>query len=238
MNQLIPISGYANSYKELCTKVAGEGEFYNVLEEYPFLTYIKTDETQIGDTLETTDVIGWYENKAELESNVTKPANGDVYITGSMSPYTRWKAVYDSGKLDRWEDDGTEEKKIVKKFANTVYLGKAHLQPEEGIYYSVGKTAPYKVYGVVSEWEPVGTFISYLREDIDKLKFKPEKSNVGEIANVKGIFYLYDGNDWVELILPEPMKNVNKHTYTDGEHNYRLREGSAAGTLEFYEPRG
>ena len=236
MNQLIPISGYANSYEELCTKVAVSGEFYNVLNEYPCMTYIKTDTTQIGDTLKTTDVLGWFENKAELESNA-KPNNGDIYITGMVAPYTRWKAVFENGKLARWEEDGEEEKKIIRNFKALNRLSAAHLEPEEGIYYSLGKEAPFKLYGVVSEWEPVGTFISYLHEDIDKLKHRPEKCNQGEIAYIQGIYYLYDGSGWVQLMIPEPIESVYKHTYVKGDHKYKLREGFAAGTLEFFEPR-
>ena len=235
MERLIPISGFARTYKELCTKVAAAGEFYNVLDEYPFMTYLKTENMQIGDTLETTDVLGWFANKAELESNA-KPSNGDIYITGLAAPYTRWKAVFESGK-PHWEEDGLEEKKILKNYRTTNRLGMAHLEPEEGVYYSVGKEAPFKLYGVISEWEPVGTFISFLHEDIDKLKHNPEKRNPGETACIQGIFYLYNGEEWEQIILPEPLRNVYKHSYTDGNHVYRLREGSALGTLEFYSPK-
>lgn len=235
MNLLIPISGYANTYRELCTKIAEAGEFYNVIEENSFVTYMKTDSTQVGDTLETTDVICWYPNKAELESNV-KPKDGDVYITGVSEPYTRWKAEVNETEV-HWEEDGLEEKKILKNYKTVQRFGIAHVEPEEGVYYTVGKEAPYKVYGVVSEWEPVGTFITYLGQDIDRLKHKPEKSNPGEIALIQGMFYLYNGEEWVALDIKEPIRNVYKHTYTDGEHIYLLREGAAAGTLEFYAPR-
>lgn len=242
MEQLIPITGYANTYKELCNKIAMPGEYYNVLEEKPFVTYYKEDSVEIGDTMQTTDVIGWYLNKAELESNV-RPMEGEVYITGSSAPYTRWKAQYVNYVMT-FVEDGEEEKKILRKFKTLAMLTRAKVQPEEDVYYAVGHEAPYKVYGVVSSWTPVGSFISYIVDDIHQLYNKPSKSNPGEIAYMKGNYYLFKGKmadkeeGWVRIDIPEPMENIYSHVFyaKDGEQ-YKLREGQYGGTLEFYQPR-
>lgn len=229
METLIDITGWAESYEKLCNKVAGEGEFYNVLEDGFFTTYRKTGDTEIGDTLETTDVLGWYRVKAELESSVPKPNDGDVYIVGLYPPYTRWKAEV-RGVDIKWIEDGMEEKKIVKNFKNIQKTGGAKLHPEEGIYYSVGKELPYKVYGPISSWEPVGSFISHT----DRLYAHA----VGEVAYIKGIFYIHTEGGWVQLDFPEPIDNYGKHTYiTKGGTKHRIREGFTLGTLEFYTPR-
>ncbi len=235
MDQLIPITGYAESYEELCNKIAEHGEYYNVLNPKPFMTYYKLESVELGDTMTTTDVIGWFKNKAELESNV-RIMEGEVYITGEYSPYTRWKAEYVDYVLT-WVQDGEEEKKIVKKFKNVNWLTRSKLQPEEGIFYAVGGEVPYKVFGVVSSWEPVGSYISYVVKDINQLLHKPEKSNPGEIAFLNGLYYLYTGKEWKEIEIPEPFENTGKHTYIKDGKKYRLREGAQFGTLEFYAPR-
>ena len=236
MEPLIPITGFAKTYDELCNKVAESGEYYNVLDESPFTTYHKLDGVEIGDTLKTTDIIGWFPNKAEMESNV-RPAEGEVYITGIAAPYQRWKYEYVDYVLTCIED-GEEELKIVKKYKNKTMLTRGGAVPEEGVYYAVGKEAPYAVYGVVSSWEPVGTFISWVARDIVQLKQKPIKSNPGEIAYIKGLYYLYDGSSWTQIDVPEPIENVGKHTYqVKNGDRYRLREGQYPGTLEYYQPR-
>lgn len=233
MDLLIPITGYANTYEELCTRTAEEGEFYNVLTGKPFMTYCKTGETEIGATGEETDVLGWFPNTAELESNV-KPTDGDVYIIGLSEPYTRKKAVFEKGTV-RWEDDGEENKKIVKNYKTNSMLGKAHLEPEEGIYYSVGKELPFKVYGVISSWEPVGAFISHFAKDIRGLNNR--SISLGEIGYIEGAYYLYTENGWEQIDIYEPMENVYKHTYIKDGKKYRLRESPNFGNLEFFEPR-
>ena len=241
MNQLIPITGYAETYEELCNMIAEPGEFYNVLEQKPFLTYNKIEGVEIGDTLKTTDVIGWYKNKAELESNI-RPTEGEVYITGLSAPYTRWKAEYVNYVMT-WLEDGTEDKKILKKFKTPGMLTRSHEQPEEGIYYAVGHEAPYKVFGVISTWEPVGSFISYVVDDIHQVINKDERSQPGEIAYVKGMYYVYKGKKldggegWVQIDVAEPMENVYKHVFEKNGEKYKLREGQYYGTLEYYQPR-
>lgn len=236
MDQLIPITGIAKSYTELCTRVAEPGEFFNVLEGGLFVTYCKQDTTEIGDIGEETDVINWFQVKAELDNNV-RPNEGDVYIIGLSAPYTRWKAKYVDYKLT-WVEDGTEDKKIVKKYKSQKALLRAQNQPEEGIYYSVGEQAPYKVYGVVSSWEPVGSFISYVVDDMKQLLHKPCKSNPGEIAFLKGKFLVYNGEGWEQIDIIEPIENVYDHIYVDRAKNkYKLREGRQPGTVEFYSPR-
>lgn len=241
MEQLIPITGYAKSYEELCNKVAMPGEYYNVIDGSPFMTYHKLDAAEIGDTLETTDVLGWYQVKAELESNVN-PNEGDVYIVGISAPYTRLKAQYVDYVMS-WVEDGKEEKKIVKKYKNQAMLTRARLQPEEGIFYSVGSEAPYKVYGVVSQWEPVGVFISFVADKPEALNNIPVKNNPGEIAYVKGLYYLYtgekkQGNDgWTPIDIPEPIENIYKHVYKNKDERYKIREGVKLGTLELFSPR-
>ena len=235
MDQLIPITGYANSYQELCNKTAEPGEFYNVLDEKPFVTYCKEDSTEIGDTLMETDVIGWYKNKAELESN-ERVIEGEVFITGDASPFTRWKGAY-VDRIATWVEDGQEEKKIVRKFKNQAMLTRSRVQPEEGVFYAVGSEAPYKVYGVVSAWTPVGSFISYIANSMTQLVNKPTKSSPGEVAYMNGLYYIYDGTGWNEIIVEEPIESVYKHTYAKNGVRYRLREGFKFGTLEFFAPR-
>lgn len=235
MDQLIPITGCAESYKELCNKIAEPGEFYNVFDQAPFVTYRKTEGVEIGDTQMETDICGWFKNKAELESNV-RIMEGEVYITGEIAPYTRWKAEYVDYVLT-WVEDGEEEKKIIKKYKNFSWLMRSKPQPEEGIFYAVGGEVPFKVYGVVSSWEPVGSFISHVVEDMKQLQHKPEKSQPGEVAFMKGLFYFYNGKEWKQLEVHEPFESVGKHTYVKDGYKYRLREGQHFGTLEFYAPR-
>lgn len=233
MEKLIPITGYAKTYAELCNKIAEPGDYYNVLEPKPFTTYYKLDGVEIGDTLMTTDVIGWYKNKAELESNV-KPTEGDVYITGDYEPYTRWKAQYVDYVMT-WIADGEENKKIIKKYKTQKGLGSSRPVPEEGIFYAVGETAPYKVYGVVSSWEPVGSFISYVYDRLastDRMTKQP-----GEIALVKGLYYVWAGSKWEQIDIPEPVENVYKHVFESRGEKYKLREGQYPGTLEFFQPK-
>ena len=230
MGNLIDITGYADSYETLCTKNAMEGEYWNVFEDGFFTTYRKTGETEVGDLLQETDVIGWFEQKAELESNVTKPKDGDVYIVGIMAPYTRWKAVV-RGVDKSWEEDGEEEKKIVSHAKDVQRLGTKSKQPEEGIYYSVGKAVPFKLFGLVSHWEPVGSFISCVNTRYT--------SGVGEIAYDKGLWYLHDGSwSWKQITFQEPIANYGQHEYLTKEGTrIRIREGFTLGTLEFYTPR-
>ena len=236
MEQLIPITGYAETYKELCNKIAMPGEYYNVLDPKPFMTYVKLEGVEIGDTLDTTDILGWFPNKAELESNI-RPSEGEVYITGEYSPYTRWKAQY-VDYIMTWVEDGEEEKKIVKRYKTLAVLSRSkEAQPEEGVFYAVGKEVPFAVYGVVSSWEPVGAYLSYVAKDMKQLINKPSKSQPGEIAFLDGLYYLYDGNGWNQIDIPEPIGNVNKHVYIANDEAYKLREGQHPGTLEFYQPR-
>ena len=235
MNALIDITGYSDSYENLVTKVAMPGEFYNVLDGTPFTTYVKTDETEIGYQGKETDVLGWYQVKAELESNVVKPNDGDVYITGLSSPYTRWKATV-RGIDIKWDEDGEEELKIVKNYKDLTRLGRAKLTPEEGIYYSLGKVAPYKLYGVISAWDPVGTFISYTAKSMKSLEQFGKGS--GEVGLVNGLFYIHTSEGWKQITIPEPIADYSKHTYVDRMGNIcKIREGFALGTLEFYSPK-
>ena len=235
LDQLVPITGFAKSYKELCNKVAEPGEFYNCLEGDFFLTYVKVDQAEIGDTLMTTDILGWYPTKADLESNAQR-REGDVYIVGECAPYTRWKAQYVDYVLT-WVEDGEEEKKIVKKYKNQAMLTRSGAVPEEGVYYAVGGELPYKVYGVVSRWDPVGSFISHIVDTMSQLKQKPVKSNYGEVAYLHGTYYVFTENGWEQIEILEPMEHVGKHTYVQNGNKYKLREGQAFGTLEFYSPR-
>ena len=230
MGNLIDITGFADSYETLCTKDATDGEFWNVLEDGFFTTYRKTGDTEVGDLLQETDVLGWFEQKAELESNVTKPNDGDIYIVGIAAPYTRWKAVV-RGVDKSWEEDGEEEKKIVKNFKDVQRLGTRSRQAEEGIYYSIGKKAPYKLFGLVSHWEPVGSFISCVNAKY--------ASGLGEVCYDHGLWFLHDGHwSWSQIEFPEPIQNYGQHEYfTKDGTKIKIREGFALGTLEFYTPR-
>lgn len=235
MEKLIDITGYAETYTDLCKMDAFPGEFYNVLEGFPFTTYRKTDETEISSLKEETDVIGWFPNIAELESNVTKPKDNDIYIVGADSPYTRKKAVVRGVEI-HWEDDGEEEKKILKNYKTSTAIAKQKIEPEEGIYYSVGKEAPFELYGLCSAWEACGSYISLTakkKSSLDRMRANP-----GEIAFTDGLFWLYTNNgSWRMLEIIEPIENVSKHTYKSKEKNYRLREGRQGGMLEWFEPR-
>lgn len=235
MSALVDVTGYANSYEELVTKVAIPGEFYNVLDGKPFTTYVKTDETEIGYQGKETDVLGWFQVFAELESNVTKPNDGDVYIVGLSSPYTRWKATV-RGVDVKWEEDGTEDLKIVKNYKDNIRLGRAKLVPQEGIYYSLGKEAPFKLYGVVSEWDPIGTFISYTARSLKSLE--QFGKGCGEVGFVDGLFYIHKQDGWKQITVPESISNYSKHTYVDRMGNTcKIREGFTLGTLEFFTPK-
>lgn len=235
MEKLIDISGYANTYAELCRMDAFPGEFYNCLEGYPFTTYRKTDETELNYINEKTDIIGWYENRAELESNVKKPKENDVYIVGLDSPYTRYKAVINDSDIE-WVEDGEEEKKILKNYKTNTAFTKRQVEPEEGIYYSVGKTAPYQIFGLVSYWEECGFYISVAAKNTNLLN--SAKAYPGEFAFTEGQFWLYTNDKiWEPMEIIEPIGNVYKHAYKSGEKTYRLREGKLGGTLEWFEPR-
>lgn len=241
MEPLIPITGYAMSYEELCNKVAEPGEYYNVIDGSPFMTYHKLNETELGPTNETTDVLGWFHVKAELESNIN-PNEGDVYIVGISAPYTRLKAQYVNYVLT-WVEDGQEEKKIIKRFKNQAMLTRSRVQPEEGIFYSVGNTAPFAVYGVVSSWEPVGVYISAVKANVEYFHNDGVKHNAGEIAYVNGLYYLFTGAErdgyegWKRIDIPEPMKNIYEHVYKEKDKRYKIRESVKIGMLELYSPK-
>lgn len=228
MENLIDISGWADSYASLCNKDAMEGEFYNVLEDGFFSTYRKTGDTEIGDTNETTDVVGWYQVFAQLKSAVPKPNDGDVYIVGMASPYTRYKAIV-RGVDVNWVEDGEEEKRIVRNYKR--YTPRKDKQTiREGEFFSVGNQPPYHIYGLVSEWEYVGHIIS---------NTKLYGKFLGEVAFYNGMFYIHSApGHWDQLNFPEPIENYTKHTYvTKDGTKCRIREGFTLGTLEFYTPK-
>lgn len=229
MDRLVDISGWADSYNSLCHMDAIEGEYYNVLEDGFFTTYRKTGETELDYINEETDVIAWYQVFAELKSNVPNPNDNDVYIVGYSSPYTRYKAVVRGVDIN-WEEDGTEEKKILRNYKRFTPNKSAKPELKEGIFYSVGTKAPYKVYGITSGWEPVGHIIS---------NTKLWGKYIGEVAFVNGIFYLHTAYGvWEPIEYTEPIENYTKHNYVtkDGK-KMKIREGFALGTLEFYSPR-
>jgi len=236
MNYLVDISGWAETYEELCNKKgAVEGEFYNVLDGNPFTTYMKTSTEELNPIEKQTDVVGWYKNKAELLSNVKKPNDQDVYITGISSPYTRWKATV-RGVDIKWEEDGTEELKILKNYKTKTGLLRAKnvLNSEE--FYSVGENAPYEIYGVLPAWEPIGSFISRTGKKLNE--FANTKLSVGSVAFVRGLFYIFTEEGWKPIEIKEPIENYQKHSYVTKEGtNIKIREGFVLGTLEFYTPR-
>ena len=234
LDNLVDISGYAESYEDLCKKTAFVGEYFNVLNEKPFMTYRKSEQTEYGTLLETTDVHGWYENKFELESNVLKPNDEDIYITGLSEPYTRWKAVVHGIDVE-WVEDGTEDKKILKQFQSQKAFARCKLIPESGIYYAIGKTAPFELYGEISSWEPVGMFISYCVNTLFEINRLSPK--IGEVAYCQGLFYIYTEDRWKPIEIIEPMENVSKHSYKYKDSVYKIREGVKLGTLEYFSPR-
>ena len=236
MNYLVDISGYAETYEELCNKKGTfEGEFYNVLEGNPFTTYVKTGTEELNSIEKQTDVIGWYKNKAELLSNVKKPNDKDVYITGISAPYTRWKAVVRGIDIN-WEEDGTEELKILKNYKTKVGLLRSKPVLDIETFYSVGEKAPYEIYGVLPAWDAIGSFISRTGNKLNE--FNNTKLSVGIVAFVRGLFYIYTENGWKPIEIKEPLENYQHHTYIskDGT-NVKIREGFTLGTLEFYAPR-
>ena len=234
MNSLIEITGYAETYEELCNKEAMTGEFWNVLDGNPFTTYQKTDGDEFNPIEKQTDVLGWYKNKAELLSDVRKPNDNDVYITGISAPYTRWKATVRGIDIE-WKEDGEEELKIVKNYKTKVGLTRARTPLEEGIFYSIGEQAPFEIYGVTKSWEAVGTIISRTGDKLPE--FRNTKLAVGMVAFIHGVFYLYTESGWKEMEVVEPFSNIGKHTYTDGSQKYKIREGMKLGTLEVFSPK-
>lgn len=237
MEKLIDISGYVNTEEDLLETNAYEGEFYNVLTPIPFTTYRKTDEKIISDLHATTDIIGWFENKAELESNIRKPNDKDIYITGSSAPYTRWKAHVFKNEIT-WNEDGESDKKIIRKFASVQMLNLAKLEPEEDNFYSVGKEAPFKLYGSTPYWENVGMYISHYGDNFQNFRMNGFK--IGEIGYNNGLFYLYNNDkEWTELKVIEPLENYKKHIYKNpgNDRLISIREGWKLGTLEFFEPK-
>ena len=236
MEKLIDISGFVEKENDLLNIEAYEGEFYNVLSPEPFTTYRKTSELEIKNLQKTTDIIGWFENKAELESNVQKPNDKDIYITGSFAPYTRWKAKIFKDELT-WEEDGESDIKIIRRFASERMLDAAKLEPEENNYYSVGKTAPFELYGAAPYWECIGMYISHIGDNFRE--FKRNGFKEGETAFNNGIFYIYKNNVWTPIKIIEPFENYRKHIYRDNQNdrNIAIREGFKLGTLEFFEPK-
>lgn len=236
MDYLIDISGYADTYEELCNKKnTYEGEFYNVLDGNPFTTYVKTGTEEFNPIEKQTDVIGWYKNKAELLSNVKKPNDQDVYITGDIAPYTRWKATV-RGIDIKWEEDGQEQLKILKNYKTKTGLlrGKNELDPE--VFFSVGENAPYEIYGVLPAWEAIGSFISRTGKKLNE--FANTKLTLGSVAFVRGLFYIFTEEGWKPIPIKEPITNYTQHIYEgkDGTIS-KIREGFTLGTLEFYSPR-
>lgn len=236
MEKLIDISGYVEKEEDLVKIDALEGEFYNVLFPAPFRTWRKTGDTEIGSLQMTTDIIAWFENTAELESNVRKPNDKDVYITGSCAPYTRWKAVV-RGIDIKWEKDGETDIKVERKFASERMLNMARLVPEPDVYYSVGKTAPFELFGVKPAWECVGSFLSHCGDDFEK-NYR-DGFRIGEIGFGKGMFHLYTEEGWQPIKIIEPFENFSKHIFKDpvSDRLYSIREGFKLGTLEFFTPK-
>ena len=236
MEKLIDISGYVEKEEDLTHIEALEGEFYNVLSPAPFMTYRKTGNSEIGNLQKTTDIIAWFENSAELESNVRKPNDKDIYITGMSAPYTRWKAVV-RGNDVKWEKDGESDIKVVRRFASERMLNTSNPEPDNEKYFSVGKTAPFELYGVKPSWERIGAFISHCGDDFEK-NYR-EGFRIGEIGFGKGMFYLYTDEGWQPMKIIEPFENFKKHIYKyqNSGRNYSIREGFKLGTLEFYEPK-
>lgn len=236
MEKLIDISGYVEKEEDLVKIEAVEGQFYNVLSPAPFRTWRKTGDTEIGSLQKTTDIIAWFANKAELESNVRKPNDKDVYITGPSAPYTRWKAIV-RGIDIKWEEDGESDIKVERKFASERMLNMARLVPEGDVYYSVGKTAPFELYGVKPAWECVGAFLSHCGDDFDR--YYREGFSIGEIGFGKGLFHLYTEEGWQPMKIIEPFENFQKHIYKDqnSDRLYSIREGFKLGTLEFFTPK-
>ena len=235
MDYLVDITGYAETYEELCNNSkAMEGEFWNVLDGNPFTTYVKTAGEEFNPINKQTDVIGWFSHKAELESNVKKPNDQDVYLVGLYEPYTRWKATV-RGVDIKWEEDGVEELKIVKNYKTKLSLTRSRNLPEEGVYYSIGEKAPYEVYGPTAAWEPVGAFISRCGNKL--FEFSNTKLSVGMVAFIHGLFYIFTEDGWKQLEIKEPIDNVDAHTYVIDDKKYKIREGMHLGSLEFYAPR-
>lgn len=236
MNKLIDISGCVEREEDLMNIQAVPGEFYNVLNPAPFLTFRKTEDSDLADLQLETDIIGWFENKAELLSNVPSPNIGDVYITGSSAPFTRWKANILNTETE-WFEDGESDIKILKKFLSPKLIAKSQPELDPDIYYSVGKAAPYKVFGTISSWECIGMYISHYGEDFQKNYY--EGFRIGEVAYSNGMFYLYSKDGWNEIKIIEPFENFKKHIYKDhyNDRKYSIREGFKLGTLEFFEPK-
>ena len=235
MEKLIEISGYVENKDDLVRIHADEGTYYNIL--YPTLaTYRKTSQIEIGDLLTTTDILGWFETKAELESYVTKPNQGDVYVTGTEAPYTRWKASV--GTESTWYEDGQSEYKIVKKYPYEKTLLNCNYTPDPEECYAIGRNAPFELYGAKPSWERVGLVISHCGKDFQRnynFGFK-----IGELGFEDGLFYLYTKKGWINLKIIEPFTNYMKHIFRDKfktERLYAIREGVKLGTLEFYEPK-
>lgn len=237
MEKLIDISGFVEKEEDLVKVDAVEGEFYNVLSPAPFRTYRKSGDTEIGNLQQETDIIAWFENKADLESNVRKPNDGDVYITGSSEPYTRWKAAVRGININ-WEEDGLSEIKVIRRFASERMLNSAHPEPSAEEYYSVGKSAPFALYGAKSAWECVGAFLSHCSDNFRNNLI--DGFRIGEVAFGNGLFYLYTDTGWQPIKIVEPFENYQKHIYKDmhSDRTYSIREGFKLGTLEFYEPKG
>ena len=237
---LIDITGFAETYDELCNRQAETGAFFNVPDGNPFTTYMKTGGEDLHYIMEETDVLGWYRNTAELQSYVRKPNDQDVYIVGECAPYTRYKATV-RGVDIKWEEDGDELRKIAKNYKTETGMRRAKNSLDPEVFYSVGEQLPYKIYGVTSEWTEQGAYISRMGNNLRE--FNNTGLLPGMVAFVHGVFYLYTGSTghgeegWRELEIKEPMENAKKHTYTSGGLKYKLREGAKAGTLEFYAPR-
>ena len=236
MEKLIDISGFVEKEEDLLFIDAYEGEFYNVLSPKPFTTYRKTGDLEIKYLQKTTDIIGWFENKAELESNIKNPNDKDIYITGIIAPYTRWKARIFKNELT-WEENGESDIKIIRRFASPQMLALAKLEPEEENYYSVGKTAPFQLYGAAPYWECIGMYISHIGDNFREFKRNGFKD--GETAYNQGLFYIYNNHEWKEIRIIEPFENYKKHIYKDlqNDRNIAIREGFKLGTLEFFEPK-
>ena len=237
MEKLIKISGFVNSEIDLLKIDADEGDYYNVLSPAPFMTYKKTNDPEICNLMQTTDIIGWFENFAELESYITKPNYGDIYITDDTAPFTRWKCNINTEGKYEWIEDGKSDIKILRKFTSEKLLNNANLIPEPELFYSVGKKAPYNLYGTVKSWEPVGMYISLIGDNFQKIQYLG--FSIGEIAFIDGLLWLFTKDGWKELDYIEPLENYKKHIYHEKKSNriYKIREGFKLGTLEFFTPK-
>lgn len=227
MERLFEINGWAETEADLqkYNPKNGETVIINVVGE-PFDTYMICGDDDMGDLGLETDIIKNYSELAEVKS-IVKPKDGDVYTVGDSAPYSRYKAFVRGEKVE-WEANGQTDLFVKGHAGNKGVFSRQNNEVEDGVYYSVGSQAPFKLFGKISTWNKIGRYIT---GDWNVHNANPQ---VGEVWDFNGTLKLKTEDGWRTLNKKLPLKNIFTMDFEKNGDTIRLREGMELGTYEFY----